>query len=155
MQIKSNHIVIPGITALVLFIGKLYTEQGMDWYHTIAKPSLTPPDWAFPLMWFVIFLGVTNVGLIVWNRFVRDGMFYGAVTLFFINGLLNILWTKLFFYNHNLLYALIDAIVLEISIVFLVMYVLPRSRLAAFSLLPYALWVLFAIYLNYQIFMMN
>lgn len=155
MRVKSNHVIIPALAFLVLWLGKFYASAGLTWYRTLKLPSETPSELVFPIIWFVIFLGVINTGLIVWNYFYRDMLFYAAILLFLVNGVLNVLWTKLFFYQHEIQYALFDAIALEATIVLLLFYIFPRSRIAALSLLPYTLWVAFAIYLNYQILLLN
>lgn len=169
MRIKPNYIVIPLITVLVALLGGYFTSLGMPWYDTvIIKPSITPPDWIFPIAWNIIFVLTTISVIISWNkgeskthflrifRRDREAKNYNLViVLFILNAILNILWTYLFFGMHLINFAFVEMLLLEATLLFLVLFTHRISPLASVLLLPYTLWVAFATCLTYQILLLN
>ncbi len=152
---KLNYIVIPLITFFVAFFGSLLTNNGIDWYKTIKLPSFTPPGFVIGNVWTVIFILSTVSVLIVWNSFPRDQTFWLIISLFLVNAVLNVFWSYLFFTLHSIDAAIFGASLLGISVFLLIFLIWPFSRLAGGLLIPYALWVVFATYLNYRIFVLN
>lgn len=155
-RIKSNYFVIPGVILLVLGLGRWLTMQGIGWYHEdLLLPALTPPDWAFSLVWTIIGTLTAISLLIVWNKCTKNAYIWIIMGLFGANGTLNILWSYFFFYKKNTYAAFLDAQFIFLSIAFLIAFLWRCSRLAALLLVPYALWVLFALYLNYEVWLIN
>lgn len=167
MKIRPHYIVIPLIVVAVALIGSALTSAGMDWYDTITKPALNPPNWAFPIAWNIIFIATAASAIIFWNKAIKRKVlwfeFYKSLSeksiwitiLFLSNAILNILWSFLFFTQHLILASLIEMIFLEASIIALIIMLRPMSRISAYLLLPYALWVGFATYLTYTIYAVN
>lgn len=152
---RLNYIVIPAITVLVSALGGYFTSYGMAWYKTLNLPSSIPPDITFSIAWTTIFILTTVAALIVWNGFQRNLRFWMIMGFFAINALLNVLWTYLFFYNHLIGVAALEAALLYFSIIILMLLIWPISYLTALLLLPYLGWMTFATYLNYVIWMIN
>lgn len=156
MKIRFSYAVIPACIILVLWLGSLITRSNMDWYHNeLALSPLTPPDWIFPVAWNIIAVCAAISLILIWNRFKRDNLFWLTIFLFVINALLNIGWSYAFFELHQIRAAYWIAIALEITILLIMALAWRRSRTASLLLIPYALWVLFAIYLTYDIWLIN
>ncbi len=68
---------------------------------------------------------------------------------------LNALWSIIFFGLKSPVWALIDIIALWLAIAWTMVVFYKISRPAAFLLLLYILWVSFAGYLNYSIWILN
>jgi benzodiazapine receptor len=66
-----------------------------EWYKALKKPSWRPPDWLFGPAWTVLYLTIAIAGWLVWRDF-GFGKASGALTLYFLQLLLNILWSPLF-----------------------------------------------------------
>jgi tryptophan-rich sensory protein len=77
------------------------------------------------------------------------------VVLFCINGVLNILWSPLFFRWQRPDWALIEVPFLWLSILAPIVLLAPLSRTASLLLVPYLLWVSFATVLNLAIVRLN
>lgn len=153
---KTNYAVIIGATILVAVLGSAVTETGMSWYDNLIQPALTPPDVAFGIAWTIIYILTALSAILFWNKsFPRDIRFWFTVWLFVFNGVLNVLWSFLFFGEHLPGLALICLIGLWLTLVSLVYFIWPTVRLSAYLLLPYLLWVTFAGYLNYSIWILN
>ncbi|MGE0207304.1 MAG: TspO/MBR family protein [Candidatus Babeliales bacterium] len=155
VNFKPNYFIIPSIAILVSTLGRHFTAQGMTWYQTLQVPWFVPPAWFFGIVWTIIFSLTTAAAVIVWNGFSFARSHSKIMAVFFVNALLNVLWTYIFFVQQNIGLALVDALALEISVLLLIAFIWPLSRSVAYLLVPYAVWVAFACYLNYIIWMMN
>lgn len=167
MKIKPNYIVIPLIVIAVALVGSALTSSGMDWYGGIIKPELTPPKWVFPIAWNLIFIATAASAIIFWNKATELKVLWfhfhkrlndknlWITILFLANAILNILWSYLFFSQQLVLWAFVEMIFLEATIIALIVMLRPTSRLSAYLLLPYAIWVGFATYLTYMIHTVN
>ncbi len=156
---KPNYAVIPMVTVLVAVLGGYITSGNMDWYRTLSLPSFTPPGQAIGAVWTMIFILATISALLVWNgpagsrqAQTERNWIMGA---FGLNGALNLGWSYLFFGQHLIGPAVLESAALGLSVVLLVSLVRPRSRLAAWLLAPYLIWVAFATYLTYAVLRLN
>jgi tryptophan-rich sensory protein len=130
---------------LVAFIGSQFTgpNTSTEWYESI-KPSITPPNWVFPIVWNILFF---LIALAFYFTLLKGNKSRVAV-VFAINFILNILWSVLYFGLKNPLLAFIEIIVLWFSILYLVIFSFKIDKKAGWFLLPYLIWVSFAAILN-------
>jgi benzodiazapine receptor len=131
--------------------GGLFTANEIrTWFSALEKPFLNPPSWIFGPVWTVLYALMAIAVFLVWKK--RRGQqsqeVKKAVGLFLVQLLLNALWTPLFFGAHQLGIALLDIALMLIFILLTMRAFFPVSRVAAYLLIPYAAWVLFATYLN-------
>lgn len=154
---KINYILIPLIVFFVGFGGGRLTRtpDAMQWYQTLTLPSWTPPGSFIGLVWTVIFILTAVSLIIVWNRIPRIPHFSTIIAFFIANGVFNVLWSFLFFNRHLLTWAFFDALLIGLTVYVLIFLIWPYSKSAALLLFPYAGWVTFASFLNYQIMMLN
>lgn len=133
------------IMGIVAFIGSIFTDTG-SWYESI-RPSIAPPNFVFPVVWSLLYYLIAVALYYSWLKLERKkvAMYYG------INFLLNILWSYLFFTLKNPIFAFVEIIVLWFSILFLIRFNWEKCRTAGYFLIPYLLWVSFAVILNYLI----
>ena len=155
VSIKLNYIVIAVITFVVSLLGRFFTSTGMQWYYTLNLPSYTPPAWFIGAVWMVIFATTATAVTLVWNRFERDAKFWLIIGLFALNAVLNVLWTYLFFNQHMIGYAFVDAVGLFTTVLLLIVLIGQRSLFVASLLAPYLGWLTFATFLNFVIWWTN
>ena len=146
------------ITA-ILFCGILsgvIANSGHDnrWFAALTKPDLMPPGKIFGIVWpaLYVLLGLA-VALILDARRARGkGL---AITLFIVQLLCNFGWSPLFFAAHEVELALyLLGVILLLSVV--TAWLFSRIRTAAgLLMLPYILWLCFAIYLNFEVDRLN
>src|SRR5689334_7893237 len=148
IRLKTNYIVICTISLVGLLLGSYFAWLGLDWYKSLIVPSIMPPLWVIRSAWHIIFALTTLAALLVWNKFHRDFLYIIIMLLFGINLFLNVCWTYLFFCQHKIGAALVDAFLLEASTMLLLVCISHRSRTIALLLLPYVVWNLFEIILN-------
>lgn len=134
------------IVFFVAWIGSTFTDTG-KWYNSV-KPAITPPSYAFPIVWTILFYFI--ILSLYYTVTSSKGKYEKQIgVLFGINFLLNILWTFFYFRMHNPLYAFIDIILLIFSIIYLMIFCFKIDKRASIILIPYLLWVCFASVLNY------
>ncbi len=158
MKNRSLTLVLSILVPLAFgFAGSQFTpEKGSAWYYQeLMKPSWNPPDWLFAPVWTVLFIMMgTAFYLVVKDGFSRPGVKV-AVAVFSLQLLLNLAWSALFFGMQAPFYAFLEIIVLWLAIVATMVLFGWQSRVAAYLLVPYLLWVSFASYLNFVIWQLN
>lgn len=125
-----------------------------DWYPSLTKPSFTPPDWTFSIVWILLFLLMGVSAWLVWRR---TGFVRGAIplTCFAAQLALNLAWSILFFGFRVPGWALIEIVALWAAVLMTAITFYRVSRLAGLLLAPYVLWLSFAIALNASIWWLN
>ncbi len=156
MKVKPNYIIIPLITILISVLGSWFTSQGMDgWYENLVKPEWTPDGSFIGAMWTFIYVLVTGVVLIYWNKYKDDPRFKLVIGLFILNAFLNVTWSLSFFTLELLAFSFAHIIALNLTILALIVLIWPTSKYLAIALIPYTAWVTVASVLNYSIWMLN
>ena len=149
-----------GIATLVVigisFAGQIATMKGLDpWYFSLKKAPLNPPPTVFPIAWTLLY------GLMAWALWrllrLRDGSAgrSAALLAFGIQLVLNALWSWAFFGAQSPLAGLLVIAALNIVILRMIVSLWQVDAPAALSQTPYALWVLFATYLNAGVWWLN
>ncbi|MCM8759434.1 MAG: tryptophan-rich sensory protein [Candidatus Omnitrophica bacterium] len=144
-----------GICMSAGIIGSIFTSQSVDsWYKAINKPEITPPNWIFAPVWTLLYIMMGISLFFVWTsqRTARKTI---ALIIFFLQLILNMLWSAIFFGLQDVFLALVDIVLLWTGIFFTILAFRRVSNIAAYLLVPYILWVSFATFLNYLIFIMN
>ncbi len=138
----------------VAAVGGTLTDLG-PWYQGLKEPPWKPPDYAFGLIWTVIFSLAAASGVLAWRADRSQKGRYWILGLFAVNGFFNLLWSLVFFKLERPDYALIEVAALWLSIVALIIALYRKSFLSSLMLVPYLIWVGVAAALNYQVVLLN
>ncbi len=146
-------------------LGSVFTSQTViTWYPELIKPSFTPPSWVFGPVWITLY---TLMGVALWlvwqKREVKKWWYWGkrnvatdtALVLFFIQLLLNVLWSIMFFGLENPWAGFIVIIELLVFIVLTIIWFWRINKFASILLWPYLAWVSFATLLNLMLALLN
>lgn len=125
-----------------------------EWYDGVTKSALTPPGWVFPIAWTTLYITI-GVSLYLFLSRTPPGARRVPLIAFGAQLVLNGLWSYLFFGLHAPGIALVEIVVMWISILATIIAFSRTSRAAALLLLPYLAWVSFATYLNAAIVYWN
>lgn len=137
-------------------------SSGQGWYAMLEKPALSPPNWVFGPVWTILFALMGIALFFVWQRhsliranerMVRTWRL--AMFVFAFQLALNVLWSMMFFGLQSPAGAFAIIVSLWLAILATVLAFWKTSRPAAWLLVPYILWVSFAGYLNFAIWMLN
>jgi tryptophan-rich sensory protein len=137
------------IVIFVALIGSVFTTKSVNssWYQSI-KPTITPPNIIFPIVWSVLFFLIAISLYFAWTKSTKKQKLSVAI-VFIFNFFFNILWTILYFGLNNIQLALIDLVLLWVSIIAVILVTKKISKASAYLLIPYLAWVTFAGVLNY------
>ena len=124
------------------------------WYETLQRPRLTPPDWLFGPVWTVLYVMIA-VSIFLFIRKYKSENSYGIYALIVLHLIFNFSWTGIFFGLKAPGLALIDILLLDISLVLMIRYFWQTDVVSSILLWPYLIWVLFATYLNASFYILN
>lgn len=144
------------VTAGAAWYGSRYSRDGgrESWYRHLEKPSFTPPDAVFPIVWTSLYAMMAWSGWRVWSA-APSRERQRALRLWISQLSANAKWSKLFFGDHRPRMALADVIALEGMILSYMKAARKVDRAAANAFIPYAAWVAFAAVLNSEIARLN
>jgi len=134
------------VLILVATIGSLLTQNSKSQWYESTKPSITPPSFVFPIVWTALFILIAiSFYLVIVSGKLREKVIF----IYVINFIFNIFWSYLYFYLKNPRFAFFEIIVLWASIISMIYVSWKIDKKAAWLLVPYLLWVSFAVILNY------
>jgi len=137
-------------------IGSILTAPAIPtWYATLEKPPFTPPNWLFAPVWTTLYILMGISLFLVWRKDGKGSKYKSAFIMFFVQLILNSLWSILFFGLKIPILAFIEILILWIAILVTIFLFFQKSKLASFLLIPYILWVSFATFLNGTIMILN
>ncbi len=157
MQLKNSvsFLVLIGICLSVSALGGWITHTSVnDWYQTLHKPPLNPPDWLFAPTWITLYVMMAIAAWRVWTRSSGQPR-RKAMLAFAIQLTLNLAWSFFFFGAKSPGMAAIEIFALWFAIISSLIIFWRIDRLAGWLMCPYLFWVTFAIYLNISIFALN
>jgi tryptophan-rich sensory protein len=137
-------------------IGSLFTASAIPtWYATLNRPTFSPPSWVFGPVWVLLYTLIGISLYIVWTGQVGGRLRKAWLGLFWVQLVLNALWSIIFFGMQDPGLAFAEILLLLASIGGLIGLSLAFDKRVALLLLPYFCWVFFAMYLNYAFWQLN
>lgn len=122
-----------------------------QWYEGLRKPGWTPPKWAFPVVWTILYAMIGYAGWLVWTA----AGWSLPMALWALQMVTNALWSYFFFGMRRMDVALVDVAVLWLSIALFIVTAWPIVPLASLLFLPYLAWVSAAAALNHSVRRLN
>jgi len=145
-------IAIPlAVGALSVFLSK----DSMATFQLLNKPVLSPPGILFPIVWTILYtlMGIASYLVISSENdkeYIDDAIFFYGLQL-----AVNFFWSIFFFNFGWYFFSFLWLVLLWLLILVTIILFSKISKPAAYLLLPYLLWVTFAGYLNYSIYLLN
>ena len=141
------------ITFSASFIGGLVTFSFKEpWYSGLVKSNYNPPDWIFAPVWTTLYLMMTIAIWFFWHSKKRD---INTVYIYFIHIVFNTTWSIVFFGLHQIFLAFIVLIGLICLIIVLIIKFKRVNFVSYYLMIPYLLWCLYALFLNYNLLILN
>ncbi|WP_426164968.1 TspO/MBR family protein [Sandarakinorhabdus sp. DWP1-3-1] len=154
-QWRAGIVMVP----LLMVLGGLsarYSGSTEDngWYQTLTLPALQPPGPVFGIAWSILYTVIAIAAAIVWGHKRAPGRTL-ALALFAIGVAINLTWSPTFFRFHLITPAL-GIIVVMLIVAIATTFAFARvSRVAAWLMVPYLVWLCFAGALNARIMVIN
>lgn len=152
---KVLSFVIPVAVCFLVGLTASYFQSDAikNWYPTLIKPALTPPNIVFPIAWSIIYLCMgISIGLII-NSMTAPKRYF--IRTFVFQLFFNFTWSIGFFYLENPLIGFINILLLDIFVINYTLKSYPVNKASSILFFPYVVWLLFATYLNGYILMYN
>ena len=121
-------------------------------YNSLQQPPLAPPAILFPIVWTILYtlMGV-SYGILDVNGLVDSSI----NTIYYLQLFVNALWSIIFFVFKWRFFAFLWIILLLILIVIMIIRFYRKNKIAGLLQIPYLLWVAFATYLNFGVYLLN
>ena len=125
-------------------------------YSLIRKPPLAPPAILFPIVWTLLYIlmGISCARICLQKSTYPDDVL-DALLSYTFQLIFNFLWPVIFFNMHTFLFAFIWLVVLWTGILKMIFKFSRLDTAAAYLQIPYLLWVTYAGYLNFMIYLLN
>lgn len=130
------------------------SRNGMDVYGQINQPSIAPPAIIFPIVWTILYALMGISAARIWLSQNSSERTQG-LRVFFLQLAVNFFWSLIFFNLQSFGFALLWLILLWLLVLFMILTFAETDRLAALLQIPYLLWLTFAAYLNYMVWILN
>ena len=141
------------ITYSASFIGGMATISFKEpWYSQLIKSNFNPPDWVFAPVWTTLYFMMTLAIWFYWHSKNRE---MNTVYIYFIHIVFNTTWSIVFFGLHQIFLALIVLMILIILIIILIIKFKRVNYVSAYLMIPYLLWSCYALFLNFNLYILN
>ncbi len=132
------------------------TRDAMAQFAALNKPPLSPPGWLFGVVWTILYvlMGIADY-LVRVEENAPQKQRKSARRVYLIQLAFNFLWSIIFFNFSAYLAAFVWLVALWALIIITINRFCAVRKLAGDLLLPYWLWVTFAGYLNFSIWLLN
>ena len=144
-----------GLCLLVSALGGAVTATSVtSWYPTLVKPTFNPPNWAFGPVWTVLYICMAVAAWRVWRQRSAPGRGV-ALSVFGVQLALNLAWSFIFFGAQRIDLAMVDIVLLLLSIVVTAVLFWRIDRPAGLLFVPYIVWVGYAATLTLSLLILN
>lgn len=125
----------------------------MSLFDNLLKPSFAPPAMLFPIVWVILYI---LMGISAFYIYQSDSKYKKtSLMLYFIQLVFNAIWSMIFFRFQNFLFAFVWLLILLALVILMQIYFYKTNKLAFYLQIPYVLWLVFALILNYSVYMLN
>ena len=122
-----------------------------DWYNRLSKPGWTPPNWAFPVVWSVLYVSMSAAAARI-ALLPEPGL---ALALWSVQITLNTLWSGGFFGLHRMAVAGVIVLGLWLAVASTMIAFWMSDPVAGALMAPYLIWVTLASALNWTVWGRN
>lgn len=155
---KINKRILFVCIAIPLMVGAvsaILTRNSMEVFEFLNKPPLAPPGWLFPVVWTILYvlMGVSSY-LILTSDADREDI-TAAIRIYAYQLVVNFLWSTFFFNFEWYFFSFLWLILLWVLVLIMILRFKNINKLAAYLNIPYLIWLTFAGYLNFGIWLLN
>ena len=141
------------VTFVFGIIGALLGGGTGQIYTLLNKPPFSPPGIVFPIVWSILYLLMGLAAYFLSNE--RNAQTSDLLKLYWIQLILNALWPLVFWRLEAYILAALIIVVILILVSVITFGAYKINKLSAYLFIPYIIWLLFALYLNIGIAVLN
>lgn len=142
------------ILFVINFIGYKFGSPNNSSYPQLIKPKLQPPPFVFGIVWFIIYILIAYAGYRAYYN-LKGPTLNRFYLVYFLNLIVNLSWSIIVFGQQQYRNGIYIIIGLSLSTTILMGVAYRQDPVITFLLLPYLLWLLFALYLNWELVKLN
>ena len=143
-----------GIAELVGVFSALLSGNMSEGYTDMTQPPLSPPAIVFPIAWIILYALMGTAAYLVYVKPDSETRSRG-LTLYALQLAVNFSWSIVFFRFMVLSVAYAIIALLCVLVVLCAENFGKESKLAGWLMLPYIIWLFFALYLNAGVGVLN
>ena len=146
MKIKNlvKNIAIPLVIGIIVSLIMMPFND----YQNLNQPPFAPPSIAFPIVWTILYILMGISAYIISEK-------GGSLSTYYIQLFVNALWSIIFFVFKLRLLAFIWILLLIYLVIKMIKEFLNINKTAGYLQIPYLIWLIFAAYLNFGIYILN
>lgn len=151
MKIKQiiKNILIVLLPLLGGIIVSLLTDSKS--YKVLNKPLLSPPSIVFPIAWTILYL-LMGISLLI---SLKENKESDVIKSFVLQLIFNYLWPILFFTLKMYTFSIVVLLILIVLVINMIINLYKSKKIAGILQFPYFIWLLFALYLNIGVAILN
>lgn len=142
------------ITILIGVIPSIFVFKSMNVYNSLNRPPLSPPSIVFPITWTILYI-LMGISIYIIIMQSKRKLKKNARLIYYIQLVTNALWAPIFFGFKEYFLAFLWILMLIVFVITMILTFYKISKKAAYIQIPYLLWLLFASYLNFGVFVLN
>lgn len=120
-------------------------------YGSLTLPPLAPSGFIFPIAWTILYL-LIGISYYLYRKNHNNNR---VKIIYYVQLFLNFFWSILFFLLKWRMLSIIWIILLIIFVLYLLFLYFQEEKVCFYLLIPYLLWLLFALYLNFGVYFLN
>lgn len=151
---RTAIVLAPLVNLLGIVSSSVGGAQDNAWFDALTQPAWQPPGPVFGIAWTLLYTLIGVAAALVWAHKRAPGR-NGALALWTTQLLLNLCWSPLFFRFHQILPAFFLIVAILAVAILTTLRFVTISRVGAYLMIPYLLWLSFASVLNYRTFQLN
>jgi len=143
-------LIVPAVSLVGFAAARLSGSTALSpWFEELAKPAINPPSYLFGIVWPILYvmMGLALTLIVTARGAPGRG---AAIAAFVVQLALNLAWSPLFFGAHQVTAALWRLFAIDLAVIATIVLFWKVRPPAAWLLVPYLAWVLFATALNWQ-----
>lgn len=145
-------IIVILITFIIGSFFSFFTMNSMETFNELEKP-INVPSILFPIVWSILYLLMSILCYIIINS--NDKRKKSGVIVYGIQLVINSLWTLIFFGFEAYFLAFLWILLLILMVIYMIVLFYKINKTSGLIQIPYLLWIIFAAYLNFGIYLLN
>lgn len=152
---KRLFILCIAIPLLIGAVAAFLTQNSMELFELVKKPPLSPPAWLFPVVWTILYILMGISSYLVVTAEADKMKIEEAIRVYAYQLIANFLWPTFFFNLEWYGFSFLWLVLLWTLVLNMILRFWEINRTAAYLNIPYLIWLTFAGYLNFGIWMLN
>lgn len=140
--------------AVSAIIGMATASGVSEWYKTLNRPSFTPPNWIFPVMWSLLYALIAAAGWRI-SRIADKNVRKPLLGLFAIYMGLNWTWSFVFFSAHEIFAGFVWILAINLAAIAIIIRARGTDKIVSLLMILPLCWTLFAAVLNGAYWQLN